>query len=175
MPTKHNVKVTDFNLFAAKVDDTLKAKGIKLTATEKNSILNAVSWYDAEAEKVVKGTIKLTGDKLDKLLHHLDCTAAQLPHYGYYPTSKKGEYETAIDLRDTENVPLKEAIFDYYLREVYPHLPEAWINIDSAKIGYEISSNKYFYLHKPLRSIEEVTADIEAIAVWLKVASSPSV
>jgi type I restriction enzyme M protein len=37
---------------------------------------------------------------------------------------------------------------------------EAWINLDSVKIGYEISFNKYFYKHKPLRSLEEVTADI---------------
>jgi type I restriction enzyme M protein len=46
------------------------------------------------------------------------------------------------------------------LREVKPYIPEAWINLDSVKIGYEISFNKYFYRHKPLRSLEEVTADI---------------
>ena len=42
-------------------------------------------------------------------------------------------------------------------------MEEAWINIDATKIGYEISFNKYFYRHKPLRSIEEVTADILAL------------
>lgn len=67
---------------------------------------------------------------------------------------------TDSELRDTENVPLKEAIYDYYLREVHPHVPEAWINLEVTKIGCEISFNKYFYRHKPLRSIEEVTADI---------------
>jgi hypothetical protein len=66
------------------------------------------------------------------------------------------EYETESDLRDTENVPLKENIYDYFLREVKPHVAEAWINLDATKIGYEISFNKYFYRHKPLRSIEEV-------------------
>jgi type I restriction enzyme M protein len=40
---------------------------------------------------------------------------------------------------------------------------EAWINIDATKIGYEISFNKYFYRHKALRNIEEVTADILAL------------
>lgn len=63
-------------------------------------------------------------------------------------------------MRDTENVPLKENIYDYFLREVKPHLDEAWINPDATKIGYEISFNKYFYQHKPLRSLEEVSNDI---------------
>jgi type I restriction enzyme M protein len=79
---------------------------------------------------------------------------------------KKGEYttyETESDLRDTENVPLKDDIQTYFLQEVKPHVDEAWINLDATKIGYEISFNKYFYKHKPLRSIEEVTADILAL------------
>lgn len=153
----------NFNEFADKVNDKLKELNIKLSTTERNALLNAVSWYNPEADKVVKGTVKLTGDKLDKLLSYLGCTVEQLPHYGYFPTGKKGEYveyETDSDLRDTENVPLKEAIYDYYLREVHPHVPEAWINLDATRIGCEISFNKYFYRHKPLRSIEEVTADI---------------
>ena len=66
-------------------------------------------------------------------------------------------------MRDTENVPLKEDIHTYFLREVKPHVEEAWINLDATKIGYEISFNKYFYQHKPLRSIEDVTADILAL------------
>ncbi len=89
-----------------------------------------------------------------------------MPNYGYYPTNKKGEYltyETESDLRDTENVPLKEDIHTYFLREVQPHVAEAWINLDATKIGYEISFNKYFYQHKPLRAIEAVTADILAL------------
>jgi hypothetical protein len=52
----------------------------------------------------------------------------------------------------------KESIHDYFRREVKPHVPEAWIDLDKTKIGYEISFNKYFYQHKPLRSIEEVSA-----------------
>jgi len=153
----------NFNAFAEKVDAGLKTLGIKLSASEKNAILNAVSWYDAEAEKVVKGTAKLSGDKLDKLLHRLGCAESQLADYGYFPSDKKGEYleyETESDLRDTENVPVKDNIHQYFLKEVKPHVPEAWINLDSTKIGYEISFNKYFYRHKPLRSIEAVTADI---------------
>ena len=154
---------SDFNVFKEKVDEVLKAKKAKLSASEKNAILNAVSCYDASAEKVIKGITKLTGDKLEQLLDHLDCKEKDLANHGYFATDKKGEYleyETESDLRDTENVPLKENIYSYFLREVKPHVDEAWINLDATKIGYEISFNKYFYRHKPLRAIEEVSTDI---------------
>lgn len=157
---------SDFNVFAKHVDQELKARKSKLSAPEKNAILHAVSWYDETAEKVIKKREKLSGEKLDKLLHHLGCNAAQLPDFGYYPSSKKDEYiiyENQTELRDSESVPLAESIHDYFLREVKPHVPEAWIDLDKTKIGYEISFNKYFYQHKPLRSIEEVSAEILAL------------
>jgi len=153
----------DFNIFRDKVDQALKDIKTKLSGSEKNAILNEVSWYDASAEKVVKGNVKLAGASLEELLAHLNCKENQLADYGYYTSNKKGEYteyETESDLRDTENVPLKENIYDYFLREVKPHVDEAWINIDATKIGYEISFNKYFYRHNPLRNIEEVAKDI---------------
>jgi type I restriction enzyme M protein len=158
-----NKEFNDFNAFTTIVNAELKSQKIKVQASELNAILNAVSWYDASAEKVVKATVKFTGDKLEKLLDHLACKESELADFGYFLTSKKNEYlqyETESDLRDTENVPLKEKIHAYFLREVKPHVAEAWINLDATKIGYEISFNKYFYRHKPLRSIEEVSTDI---------------
>jgi len=156
----------DFNQFIAQVDYALEAQAIKLGASDKNAILNAVSWYDETAEKVIAKKLKLSGDKLDQLLQHLDCTTEELPDFGYYPAEKKGEYliyETNTDLRDSESVPLNDSIHRYFLAEVKPHVPEAWINLDSTKIGYEISFNKYFYRHKPLRTMEEVARDIIAL------------
>lgn len=153
----------DFNVFAQAVDSELKAKKYSLTASEKKMILDAVSWYDAGAERVIKRVVKHKPDKLAELLQHLDCEVDQLPDYGYHPTGKVGEYfeyETESDLRDTENVPLKDNIYDYFVREVKPHVAEAWINLDATKIGYEISFNKYFYRHQPLRRLEEVSNDI---------------
>jgi type I restriction enzyme M protein len=153
----------DFNLFSDKVNAILKDKKIKLSASEKNQIYGAVTWYDETAEKVIKKKQKLSGDKLDQLLHHLDCTVEQLPDYGYYPSGKPNEYiiyDNQTDLRDNESVPLAESIHDYFLREVKPHVAEAWIDLEKTKIGYEISFNKYFYQHKPLRPIEEVSAEI---------------
>ncbi len=157
---------SDFNVFKTRVDEVLKSEKIKLSASELNQILGAVSWYDETAAKVIKKTEKIIGDKLQKLLHHLACTQAQLPDFGYYPTGKKDEYviyESYADLRDSENVPLTESIHEYFLKEVKPHVDEAWIDLDKTKIGYEISFNKYFYQHKPLRRIEEVSAEILAL------------
>lgn len=154
---------SDFNNFKDKVAAAVKTNKLKVSASELNAVYNVISCYDAEAEKVTKSIVKLSGDKLNQLLQKLDCTEKELPNYGFFPTAKKGEfltYETESDLRDTENVPLKEPIYDYFLREVQPHVSEAWINLDATKIGYEISFNKYFYQHKPLRSISEVTKDI---------------
>jgi len=153
----------DFNQFIKLVDKSLKDNDVKLSASEKNAILNAVSWYDKSAKKVVKKIVKLSSDKLDDLLDRYECELDDLPDFGYYSSGKKGEYityETNTDLRDSESVPLKKSIYQYFLDEVKPHVDEAWINLDSVKIGYEISFNKYFYRHKPLRSLEEVAKDI---------------
>jgi type I restriction enzyme M protein len=67
------------------------------------------------------------------------------------------------DLRDFENVPLKEDVDTYFKREVLPHLPDAWIDHSKTKTGYEISFTKYFYKYKPLRSLEEIRKDILAL------------
>ena len=157
------VELNDFNVFKDNVDQSIKALGLKLSASEKNSILNAVSWYDETAVKVLKKVVKLNGDKLAELLEHLGCEESDLGDFGYFATGKKGEYityESNADIRDSESVPLNQCVHQYFLDEVKPHVDEAWINLDSVKIGYEISFNKYFYQHKPLRSLEDVAKNI---------------
>ena len=167
----------DFNRFEGIVDDALKALGLKLAAPARKQILNAVSWRDERAEKVIKKVHKLNAAKLNDLLNQLGTTRDKLGDYGYMDSNQQGatgeyiEYEPDSELRDTENVPLaldtslsaSSVIHDYFLREVRPHVDEAWIAIDKTVIGYEISFNKYFYQHKPLRSLEEVTAEILAL------------
>lgn len=153
----------DFNTFTIVVDKELKSRKIKLSAPEKKNILNAVSRYCESAQKVIKKTIKLSEEKLNQLLAKYKCNIEHLPDFGYYSTNKKGEYlayESSSELRDSESIPLNQSIHQYFLDEVKPHVPETWINLDNIKIGYEISFNKYFYSHKPLRSLEEVAADI---------------
>ena len=75
------------------------------------------------------------------------------------------EYEPDADLRDTEQVPLLEegGIEAFIRREVLPYTPDAWIKEDATKIGYEISFTRHFYKPKPLRTLEQISADILAI------------
>jgi type I restriction enzyme M protein len=68
-----------------------------------------------------------------------------------------------VDLRDYENVPLKEDIEIYFEKEVKPHVPDAWIDHGKTKVGYEINFTKYFYLYKPLRSLTDIREDILAL------------
>jgi len=155
----------DFNIFKTMIDKIIKENNLKVSPAEKKAIFNVITEYDETAEKVIKKKVKLTDSKLEELTTRFRCTEEELSDYGYYKV-KKNEYiiyESCSDLRDNENIPLKENIHDYFVREVKPHVEEAWIDIEKTKIGYEISFNKYFYQHKPLRSIEEVTADILAL------------
>lgn len=156
----------DFNAFSQAVDDTLKALGYKLTSAQKKQILNAVSWRDETAKKVIKKRLKLTDNKLDALLKKLICEKDSLQDHGYWKTGIAGEfivYETDSELRDTENIPLKDDIHAYFKREVRPHVEDAWLDMSSVKIGYEISFNRYFYEHRPLRDLEDVARDILAL------------
>ena len=75
-------------------------------------------------------------------------------------TDKKGNPEPDPELRDYENIPLKEDIRSYFEREVLPHVPDAWIDHIKTKVGYEIPLNRHFYRYEPLRSLEEIKADI---------------
>ncbi|MHC1761071.1 MAG: N-6 DNA methylase [Negativicutes bacterium] len=71
--------------------------------------------------------------------------------------------EPDSDLRDTENVPLKEKIEEYFLREVLPHVPDAWIDTSKTKVGYEIPLNRHFYRYEPPRPLEVIEEDIKAL------------
>ena len=75
-------------------------------------------------------------------------------------TNRKGETEPDPDLRDYENVPLREDIDAYFEREILPHVPEAWIDYSKTKVGYEIPFNRYFYVFDPPRALDEIGADL---------------
>jgi type I restriction enzyme M protein len=98
-------------------------------------------------------------------------------------TDRKGEPLPDPDLRDHENVPLPEkpvayeadvtarletpeyraAIRDYMEREVLPYVPDAWVDYDRTKIGYEIPLTRHFYVYKPPRPLEEIDAEIKEL------------
>ena len=91
------------------------------------------------------------------------------PFHGRYELTVGGkaavvEYEPDSDLRDTEQVPLLEegGIEAFIRREVLPYAPDAWVKEDATKIGYEVSFTRHFYKPLPLRTLEEISADILA-------------
>ncbi len=78
-------------------------------------------------------------------------------------TNKKGIPEPDSELRDNENVTLKENIEEYMKREVLPYVSDSWVEESKTKIGYEISFNRYFYVYQPPRSIDEIQKDLTLI------------
>ena len=142
---------TDHNLFREKVEASLKHRKLKLSAAELKVFYKAVSWRDETAPQVVAKIHKAGKATVD-------------PMYGFYE-SKGGivEYESDPDLRDTEQVPLQEDVETFMRREVLPYTPDAWIDASATKIGYEISFTRHFYKPQPLRSLEEIRADILAL------------
>ena len=147
----------DHNIFRDRIDTALKKAGFKLTAAELKLILKAVSWRVETAPPVIAKVHKPGKAKADPL-----CGI-----YGVIIDGKTTivEYEHDPDLRDTEQVPLLEegGIEAFIRREVLPYTPDAWIKEDATKIGYEVSFTRHFYKPKPLRTLEEIRADILAV------------
>ena len=75
----------------------------------------------------------------------------------------KGKPIPDSSLRDTENVPLNEDVDTYFKREVLPHAPDAWIDPDKTKVGYEIPFNRHFYVFKPPRPLAEIDAELKGV------------
>ena len=74
---------------------------------------------------------------------------------------QKGKPQPDASLRDTENVPYTEDVSEYFKREVLPHAPDAWIDPDKTKVGYEIPFNRHFYVFKPPRPLAEIDAELK--------------
>jgi type I restriction enzyme M protein len=81
----------------------------------------------------------------------------------------KGLPQPDSNLRDTENVPLSEDVQAYFEREVLPHAPDAWIDHDKTKVGYEIPFNRHFYVFEPPRELAEIDADLKKVTDQIKV------
>ena len=79
---------------------------------------------------------------------------------GMAVTDKKGNLKSDKELKDTENVPMKENIDRYFEREVVPFAPDAWYDKKKMKVGYEIPFNKYFYKYEALRALRDIASDI---------------
>ena len=126
----------DFNIVRQRFASVLKKADIKLPASDLKAVYAAFTFKDEAAEPVIG---KKTGAEV--------------------------EYEPDPDLRDSEQVPLLEegGVEAFFQREVLPHVPDAWIDRAKTQIGYEISFTRHFYKPAPLRSLDEIKADLEAI------------
>ncbi|MBR3411336.1 MAG: SAM-dependent DNA methyltransferase [Bacteroidales bacterium] len=152
----------DYNIFYDLLSNAAKQQKLDLQAATLKAIARAMSEPDPDAAPVVKKEHKATNKEIEELTEVYGIAWERLGDYGFYPV-KKGmwvEYETDSDLRDTEKIPVKEDIYQYFLREVRPYVADAWINLPPTKIGCEISFNKYFYKPTPLRTLEENERDI---------------
>ena len=76
-------------------------------------------------------------------------------------TTRKGEIEPDSTLRDGENVPLLEDVEAYFVREVLPHAPDAWIDHEKTEIGYEILFGREFFRHAPRRSLDAIDCELQ--------------
>ncbi len=142
----------DHNVFRARVDFALDELDLKLSAVDKKLLLRAVSWRVDTAPPVIAKVHKSAKVEAD-------------PIHGLFRFREDVvEYETDSDLRDTEQVPLLEegGIEAFIRREVLPYAPDAWVDENSVKIGYEISFTRHFYKPPELRTLDEIRQDILA-------------
>jgi type I restriction enzyme M protein len=147
-----------FGYYKVTVERPLKLKGI-----EQGKVYAAKEIK----EMVAKGQVDENGVPVIKKIHK--STNAD-PLHGLFETIINGkkcvvEYEPDTNLRDTEQIPLLEegGIEAFFKREVLPYVPEAWIDQNKTQVGYEISFTRYFYKPQPLRTLEEIRADILAL------------
>ncbi|MGX1598226.1 type I restriction-modification system subunit M [Dietzia maris] len=82
--------------------------------------------------------------------------------------TNKDKPEPDTSLRDTENVPLTEDIEEYFAREVLPHVPDAWIDHDKTRTGYEIPFTRHFYRYTPPRPLEEIQKDLRQLVTEIQ-------
>jgi type I restriction enzyme M protein len=147
----------DYNFLLAAIEADADKHHVKLTAKRLKLLQTQLAAKDASAQPVFHKVHKPGKVEPD-------------PIHGNYQTVVYGkpcvaEYEPDTDLRDTEMVPLLEegGIEAFFRREVLPHVPDAWIDNAATKIGYEISFTRYFYKPQPLRTLEQIKADIYAL------------
>ena len=118
----------------------------------------------AEFSKQMKAAFKKAGIKVPvSLFKAILMTLAERDKTATVCTDAKGNPEPDPELRDYENVPIKENINEYMKREILPYVPDAWVDESKTKIGYEINFNRHFYKYTPPRPLDEIEAYLKTI------------
>ncbi|WP_066904422.1 type I restriction-modification system subunit M [Millisia brevis] len=154
------------------VEQVLGAKALtKLPEVEQDSIRKALSdlvgrsWSNRDKFVVdLKAALKTAGiaKPAAPVVKAIWSTVGQHDPAADVVTTK-GKPEGDSALRDTENVPLSEDIEAYFAREVLPHVPDAWIDHDKTRVGYEIPFTRHFYRYTPPRPLEEIQKDLRGL------------
>ena len=160
--------VRDHAVFMGRLKDALAEADLKLKQPMLKAIVAALGERDEEAAPVIKT------ERAAHLSEREELVKERLGIYGV-PLGKEMirlvEYEADAELRDYENVPLKDDVFAYFDREVAPHVADAWINrefIDEkdqqlGKVGYEINFSRYFYHYAAPRDLDKIDKDIRRV------------
>jgi type I restriction enzyme M protein len=148
-----------FGYWKVTVERPLRIRGIDAERTYSVKEIKALKdegELDESAPPVIK-RIHRVGTESDPLGGLFEVTIAG--------KSRVVEYEPDRELRDTEQVPLTEpgGIDAFIEREVRPYASDAWVDVDSIKIGYEVNLTRYFFTPLPLRSLKAISADIVAL------------
>ena len=110
-------------------------------------------------KKDISQNVRLTASELKAVLNAL----SQRDETAQICTDKKGNPEPDTSLRDTESIPLKEIIEEYFEREVKLYVPDAWIDYKKTKVGYEIPMTRHFYVYDPPKKLDDIEADIKEL------------
>ena len=143
---------------------------LRLAGTDPNHTYSA-----AQLNKLIKDGAQRDPSAAPAIARVYPRSTAADPYLGRFEAQIKGEarvvsYAPDSDLRDSEQVPLlepagehRDGVEAFIRREVLPYAPDAWVDVSKAKIGYEISFTKHFYKPAPLRTLDEIRADIRAL------------
>lgn len=175
----------NFQASADRIDKALEEKALqKLDSTTQQHLMAALSGMDASAlhrnreqfSKLLKKSLtshglNLSVPELKALLNALSERDAEADI-----CMTKGQPEADPGLRDNENVPLGESVYDYFQREVIPHVSDAWIDESKTDaqdgevgiVGFEIPFNRHFYVFQPPRQLAEIDRDLKACTDRIK-------
>lgn len=150
----------------------------------KVQLVNAVGFFEKMRKSLGNKRNVITDDQIDDIVRIYGenqpgqhCKVFDNKDFGYNQVTverplvengkvikgRDGKPKADASLRDTENVPLKENIKDYFLRDVKPHVPDFWIDESKTRIGYEIPFTRLFYEYQPPRDLAEINTEIQSL------------
>ncbi|RZI60262.1 MAG: SAM-dependent DNA methyltransferase [Pseudomonas sp.] len=175
----------NFQTSAERIGKVFEEKALqKLDSTTQQQLMAALNGMDASAlhrnreqfSKLLKKSLAAHGLNLSapELKALLNALSERDPEAEICMT--KGQPEADSGLRDNENVPLGESVYDYFQREVIPHVPDAWIDESKTDaldgevgiVGFEVPFNRHFYVFQPPRPLAEIDLDLKTCTDRIK-------